>query len=309
MDIVCSIDDNYVQHCSCMLVSFFENNKQGQHTIHLLSEGLTSKNIAFLTQLVESYGGEFCYYCVDSERIAMCPIKATDHLSIATYYRLLMAELLPKHLDKVLYLDCDIVIDGSIDEFWNTSLDGYALAAVEEMNTSAKDVYQRLEYDISYGYFNAGVLLVNLDYWRKENLTKVFFEYISTNQDKIRAHDQDVLNALLHDKCKHVSHKWNVEEAFYHYYVIKAWRKRDAKGMKRVLLHPVILHYTWKPKPWNANCRHPFRMKYFDYLSKIQVFANQLPSKAERRKAWRDCMYFKILILLGISGHRRYVLQ
>lgn len=90
-------------------------------------------------------------------------------------------------------------------------------------------VFERLEYDAEYGYFNAGVLLVNLKYWRDNNLTNAFLEYMSSHSDKLKTHDQDVLNALLHDKCKHVSRKWNTEEAFYHYYVIKKWQKNEFK--------------------------------------------------------------------------------
>ena len=308
MDIVCSIDNNYVQHCCCMLVSFFENNKGEKHSIHLLSDALTLENQKVIKELVESYQGVFSYYSVDPDKLLSCPIKATDHLTIATYYRLLMVTLLPQELKKVLYLDCDIVVDGSLKEFWDTSLKGYALAAVDELNTSAKDVYERLEYDEKYGYFNAGVLLVNLEYWRSNNLTEVFFDYISSHYDKIRAHDQDVLNALLHDKCRHVSQKWNVEESFYHYYVIKEWRKRDEKEMKSVLLHPVIPHYSWKPKPWEQSCRHPFRLKYFFYLSKVDAFSGCKLTFGEKLQAYCDEYYFKLVLRLGIRGHRFYKL-
>lgn len=309
MNIVCSTDNNYVQHCCCMLASLFANNQNEKHSIHVLSEDLKPQYLEQIRDVVDAYQGQLFYYAVDPDSLKHCPIKSTDHLSIATYYRLLIADLLPPDLQRVLYLDCDIVIDGSLDEFWNTSLRGYALAAIEEMGSSAPDVYERLEYDAKYGYFNAGVLLVNLDYWRKKNLTELFFNYMASHSDKLKAHDQDVLNAVLHDKCLHVSSKWNVEEAFYHYYMIKKWRRRDDNEMKSILFHPVILHYSWKPKPWEKSCRHPFRLKYFEYLRKITAFAHVKLSFREKFLAHYDKLYFKLLINLGISGHRFYMLE
>ena len=67
---------------------------------------------------------------------------------------------------------------------------------------------------------------------------------MSSHSDKLKTHDQDVLNALLHDKCKHVSRKWNTEEAFYHYYVIKKWRKMNSKEMKKVLDKTDLIRYN-----------------------------------------------------------------
>ena len=308
MDIVCSIDNNYVQQCCCMLYSFLKNNKKGKHTVHLLSENLTVENQKTVREVVEFHQGILLYYEVHSDKLASCPIRANDHLTIATYYRLLISDLLPRDLDKVLYLDCDIVIDGSLEEFWNISIGGCALAAVDELNGCEQDVFERLEYKPEYGYFNAGVLLINLKYWRDNDLISVFFNYISLYSDKLTAHDQDLLNALLHDKCRHVSQKWNVIEAFYHYYVIKQWRKQNEREMKSTLFHPVILHYSWKPKPWEKGCRHPLRLKYFMYLNEIGSFSNHKLSFGDKLLAYYDEFYFRLLLKLGIKGHRFYKL-
>lgn len=301
MNIVCSADNNYIQHCCVMLISFFENNREEKHTVHFLTEGVEQAHQEFIRNIVHSYQGKFFYYLVRAEFLESCPIRATDHLTIATYNRLFMAEILPDNIDKVLYLDCDIVVNHSISEFWEMPLDAYAIAAVEELGCSAEDAYERLGYDIHYGYFNAGVLLVNLDYWRTHNLTHAFLDYIRCNFDKLRAHDQDVLNALLYDKCLHVSYEWNVEEAFYHYSVIK--RLEYNGELRYILRHPKILHYTWKPKPWDASCRHPFRINYFCYLGKVRKAP--LPFR-KKLQALYDKYYFCLLLLFRIKGHKHY---
>lgn len=307
MDIVCTTDDNYVQHCSVMLLSFFENNHEEGHVLHLLTEGLTKENYAVIERIVEQYHSRFCYYQIDSGLLAACPIKETDHLTIATYYRLFMADILPTTLDKVLYLDCDIVINGSIKDLWNITLGDYALAAVEELGNSSPDVYDRLNYKSDFGYFNAGVLLVNLKYWRVHNMTEVFLEYIGQNFANLKSHDQDVLNALFHDQCLHLSVEWNVEEAFYHYDMIKKWRKNEK--YRAALCNPIVLHYTWKPKPWDLGCKHPFRYNYFYYLNKVQWAGvkNRL-SFWRKLNLLKDRLFFCCLLKAGIQGHSFYKL-
>lgn len=305
MHIACSIDNNYVQHCCVMLASFFENNSEGNHSVHLLTEGLNEENKNLIKNLIVSYQGQFLYYVIDSDFLHTCPIKESDHLTIATYYRLFITNFLPENIDKVLYLDCDIVVNGSVKELWETDLRGYALAAVEEMGCSVPDVYERLGYDKSYGYFNAGVLLINLEYWRTENLMNSFISYITHNGTKLLAHDQDVLNGLLHAKCLHVSCKWNVEEAFYHYSVMK--RFRSYRDFKKILRRPIILHYTWKPKPWDLSCRHPFRINYFIYMWKV-FNEKGIPKLSLWQKfvALKDKYIFCLLLRLGVTGHQFY---
>lgn len=224
---------------------------------------------------------------------------------MATYNRLMMAELLPPHIDKVLYLDCDIVIEGSVRELFDTPLDGYAVAAVEEMGCSLPDVYERLGFDRSYGYFNAGVLLVNLAYWRRIDSVNLFFDYIAANYDRIKAHDQDVLNALFHDICLHINYKWNVEEAFYHHCVLK--RLDFDKELCRILRHPVVLHYTWKPKPWNPGCKHPFRIAYFRCLR--QVDGGRVLWGRSYMQALVDSWTFRLVTILGFRKRRFYGLK
>ena len=241
MNIVCSIDNNYVQHCCVMLSSLLANNKWEKHRVHLLSEGLSIDNINLIDKLVSSHNSELHYYQLTSEKLKQCPIKETDHLSIATYYRLFMTDILPSNINKVLYLDSDIVVARSIQELWNTDISGKALAAVEEMGCSLTDVFDRFQFDKEYGYFNAGVLLINLAYWRDNNITALFSDYIINHSDRIVAHDQDVLNALFHDKYLKLSFEWNVEEAFYHYSFLQ--RNMFDRQILLIFSTPAILPY------------------------------------------------------------------
>ncbi len=305
MNIVCATDNNYVKYCGIMLASLFENNSFEHHTVHLLTEGLSADNRRVLEEFVCSFNAHFCYYELDSSFVSSCPIKETDHLTIATYYRLFITDILPTNIDKVLYLDCDIIINRSIQELWNTNLSGYAIAAVEELGASAEDVYERLNYDKKYGYFNAGVLLINLAFWREHRMTSLFCNYININRSRLKAHDQDVLNALLHDKCLLLPCKWNVEEAFYHYLFMK--RVKQNRELRYALRYPSVLHYTWKPKPWDPMCVHPFRINFFIFQNKTP-WREPIPLRKTMRRLW-DKYFFCFLLWAGITGRRFYRLK
>lgn len=304
MDVVCAADNNYVEHCIVMLTSLLANNRDREVTVHLLSDAISDAGIASIERAVRSFGGAFRAYPIDAGMLAQCPIRPTDHLSLATYNRLLMAEILPQEIDKVLYLDCDIVIEGSLRELFETPLEGYALAAVEEMGCSRPDVYERLGYDPQYGYFNAGVLLINLDHWRRIGSVKLFFDYIAANRDRIVAHDQDVLNALFRAECLHLDCRWNVEEAFYHRAVLK--RLGFGRDLRRALLRPAVIHYTWKPKPWDPDCKHPFRIAYYRWLERVRggsLF------RIRYFRAFADRWLFPLALRAGLRGGFFYRLK
>lgn len=301
MNIACATDANYIIHCCVMLTSFFENNRKGHHSVFLLSEKLPEKALMQVKTLVESYKATFTYCPINPDILSECPIKSSDHLTIATYNRLFMADLIPASVEKILYLDCDIIIKGSLKKLWNIAIDdNHVIAAMDEMGCCLNDVHQRLNIPESSGYFNAGVLLVNLDCWRRNNMTARFMEYIRKNQSILLSHDQDVLNVFFHDKCTHFPLRWNVELIYYLYPTIK--RFRFALNYRYALLHPAILHFTWRPKPWEERCRHPFRIDYFRYSQKVGEYL----SLKERIKALWDKYYFCMILSLGIKKEKLY---
>ena len=96
---------------------------------------------------------------------------------MATYYRCMFSAILPEEVDKVLYLDCDIVILGDISEYWNTDMSNYSVACVEDIGSNEDERYDILKYDKSFSYFDAGVLLINLRYWREHKIDEQCEQY------------------------------------------------------------------------------------------------------------------------------------
>lgn len=263
--IACNIDSNYVRHCAVTLVSLFENNKEEKFTAHIIAQDLSENDKKTLTEIASGYQSQVRFYEPDITLLEGFTIrKFSKRISMATYYRCILSELLPQDIDKVLYLDCDIVVMGDIRSFWNTPLNGIGVAAVEDIGSADPRRYEILKYPMKHAYFNAGVLLINLIYWRSHNIAHGCIDYFHKYPERIIYNDQDLLNCLLHDSKKLVDLCWNVQDAFYRNpsTTNKEWKDKYAECLK----HPIILHYTNR-KPWEYDSQHPLRKEYFYYLN------------------------------------------
>ena len=219
MNIVCATDNNFVQHCTIMMVSVLSNNPNT--VFYVLTDGLTEKNNHILHEEVERLGGTLHICLVDDEQINALPLSKVEglsHISRATYYRLMISDLLPD-VDKVIYLDCDIVVNGPLNELWDTDISNYAIAAVIQIGHGFEA--ERLGYPISYGYFNAGVNMLNLKYFREHDIKVALFKYAEDNSDKLLYNDQDILNAVLYDICLHLLPMWNMRLIYLRWHFLR----------------------------------------------------------------------------------------
>ena len=259
-----NIDSKYIQHCAVTLVSLFENNKEEAISIHIIARELTNNDKQILRDLTHRYHQEIFFYEPDMKLLEGFNIrKFSKRISIATYYRCILSAILPETIHKVIYLDCDIVIMDSILPMWETDLNGVGVAAVEDMGCREPERYEVLKYPMEYSYFNAGVLLINLDFWREHNIAQACVDYFHMYPERILYNDQDLLNSVLYKDKILIDIKWNVQDAFYRS-ASQIFKERK-KSHIDALLHPVILHYTNR-KPWSYDSQHPLRNKYFYYL-------------------------------------------
>lgn len=282
MNIVLSTDNNFVQHCAVTMVSILENNKDV--SFFIITDGLTDSNSLILSELAKKYDSCLQFLLVDKSIVSRLPMPDNSnlkHISPATYYRLFVAELLPDSVDKVIYLDCDMVIRGSLTELWNTDIHDYAIAAVYQSNAWAINnrTFDRLSIPSSQGYFNAGMLLINLRYWREYSIQENLLNYLHVYSSNIVCHDQDVLNAVLYNHTLNLSPIWNMLTGFYFS------SKEDidcgcccvhSEQLDELKSKAVIIHYVSRPKPWEYACNHPLKNEYYKYLS-LTSFAGWKP--------------------------------
>ncbi len=295
MNIVLASDDNYVQHLCVTIVSVMKSNSDVH--FYIFTEGLSDSNKTILENLVKSMSCTINYCIVDSTIVSHFPMPKAggEHISLATYYRLFADYLLPNSVDKFIYLDCDIVVRGSLDELWNLPITNYALGAVFQQIGSLTDSdFNRLGYSPEYGYFNAGVLLINLDYWRKNNVTARLFDFIKNHFSSIKQHDQDTLNAVLHAEVLPIDGKWNWLPLFYLFK--NPQFPRNIKHSKP--LNPVIVHYVSVPKPWEFGCDNPYTGEYYKYI-KLTPFKNYRP-EFKLSKVWKNYLIPKLVKIIVV---------
>ena len=256
MHIAFSADMGYYQHLCVTLVSILENNRDLCVHAHVLTNQLSDTAEAPLKSLERKYDNLVLdFQAVDDTQFS--DLKLTlNYISVQTYYRYILARLFPE-LDKVLYLDCDLVVCGSLKEFWEENLDGYCAAGVycSSINDREGVLLNRIGFQGRSDYVNAGVLLFNLKAIRENNLVEEFFTCQRIHQDIIVYQDQDVINMVLKGRIKLLPSQFN-------------WTSWDTRKVSFPPSPPIIVHYTGSVKPWSlrGKCVHAWKHEYYKYL-------------------------------------------
>lgn len=284
INIVCATDDNYAPYCGVMLTSVFENNKGRELNAYvLIDKPLSEVNQKKLGWLTQSYQAKINYCLVDNQVFSKFPLRGfgaeRGQWSMVTYYRLFAEELLPKDVEKVLYLDCDIIVDGSLGELFDAVWNDVAVGVVTDMSYNQKEFYERLQYEEEKGYFNAGVVFINLDYWREHGIGQQCMDYLENHYDRIWNNDQDVLNVVLRDKKLTLPVRYNFQVQFLMSYFYPTYSPQLQEDIKETT-QPIIIHYAAELKPWMAYYySFPFYRTWQKYkkLSPWHRMPEQLP--------------------------------
>lgn len=280
INILCATDSNYAALCGIMLTSLFENNKNSTFNIYILTDGITNEDQKKLERLTSSNNADLSIIKLNASDFSNCPIWPGDHLSTAAYYRLMVSELLPKSINKVLYIDCDIIVNDSIQALWEQNIEDVAIGAVLDAEFFNSEFYQRLQIKNKNQYFNSGVLLINLEYWRRKNVVKRCFECIEKNKHLLRFHDQDTLNMVLQEEVTILPIKYNLQTPF----LMTCFSSNYINIMpeiKQAIQRPCIIHYIGSGKPWNGKIsNHPFK-SYFHHYKNLSAWKNVDISKTK----------------------------
>lgn len=275
INIVACTDKKFMMPTGVMMTSVCENNMDTDVVFHIIvDEDMNTDDCRDLKDIVAAYRGKsvLFYHANDKmQKLTFPKGKNRNDITRTTYYRLYLAELLPVELDKVLYLDGDVIVRHSLLPLWNTNVDEKAVAAASDCSSGCIEYYNRLKYPFELGYFNSGVLLVNLKYWREHQVLKDFNLYMENHADSIRYWDQDVLNVVFCDKKVLIPLKYNLQHPF-------LFEKTDAYDywkLEQEVLEaredPCIVHFTARWKPWRIYHRgwvHPFSSTWDKYQNK-----------------------------------------
>ncbi|WP_406538394.1 glycosyltransferase family 8 protein [Fibrobacter sp.] len=283
IEIVLCTDDNYVMPTSVLINSISVTNPETEIHYNIVSSGLSDSAKRKLSNNLVGKKACIDFYTANQEILNGCPIRPGEHISIASYFRLLLPTILPKNIDKVLYMDGDTVCVDEITSLWNTSLENFAAAAVPDMHCDDIRILNRLSLTESCEYYNAGIMLINLDWWRKNDVQNKSIYFATHNKDICTYHDQDVLNVILQGAIKTLSIRYNFQEHFLEKKEDLFIDKKYYDDLDYSLQNPVIIHYTGQKKPWHNECFNPLKdvWRFFFYMSewRKQKFTNKLPLK------------------------------
>ena len=265
INVVVNIDEAYTKYCIVMLTSLFQNNKDAEFHIHIVAKDLSADAKLELKSFIEEEKGQkVSFYCPDKEKLKDCRVHEDGHISLAAYYRLFLGSILPLDIHKVLYLDCDLIVNGSIITLWETDIKNVSVAAVEDNWSAVSDLYEKLNYPSTYSYFNSGVMLLNLDRLRKNDFEKKALCFIS--ESNYVTYDQDVLNYILHNDKIFLPYRWNIQDAFLRRNRARRNFPESLRKIDAEIPHAVIIHFTGGKKPWLYKSLHPWKECYFQYL-------------------------------------------
>jgi len=249
----------FQQHAAVCLASLLTNNHNLFFDIVIVAqptETLDEEKLRRSLTQFANYSLRFIKFCFPPD--LSLPLIA--HYTIDTYTRLWIKEFFPENVNRVLYLDADIVVVDNVAPLWSTDLGGALLGAVDIPGSDQGVRLLGLRQED--GYFNAGVLLIDLEQWRKLHAEEIVIEYIRKNPDRI-LYDQDALNACFHACTKRLDYRWNVIRPFYREPIALPLNRSEIEAIRR---EARIIHFNGGSKPWSYFCDHPRRDEYQRYL-------------------------------------------
>lgn len=259
IEICLAFDCNFVQHAAVTLLSATQAlGPEDRLIVHVLQAGdIPPSDRDAISEL--SSKAAVNWYKIDSDRYNKLPDNRS-HVSLATYLRLFIPEILGTVSSRVIYLDCDTIVTDNLAKLWNEDLKGCAVAAAGD--EGGRTQAERLNFPNDGFYFNAGVLVFDLTEINAEKFWQSVVNVTSDDAVDIELQDQDILNIMLAGQTHRLHVRWNANTRLYTPNELEP--AYDSSEALEAAHAPGILHFTDRRKPWNSNCNHPLRELYWD---------------------------------------------
>lgn len=252
--IAIAVDNNYIEHCIVLMTSILANKQDEELHFHIIQDGLNFNIKRLLLSFKNCY---IHFYNVDNHIFSN--YKKTSYYSVSTMWKLICPDLIKT--EKLIYLDCDVIVNSSLKELWSFDLKENYIAAIEDAN--GKKYAKRYKLKACSKFFNAGIMLINCEKWRKDNIAQRAINISTESCNTKLVNDQTILNQLFESRVKFLDLKWNLQ-----YCPINIWPTYDnIKEYKNAIEKPSIIHYTGDFKPWKKGmgCFHPKQKDYLKY--------------------------------------------
>jgi lipopolysaccharide biosynthesis glycosyltransferase len=314
--VVAAADDNYALPLAVTIRSAIDTLRPGQMlVVNILDGGILPATKDRLARSWEAPNVQIRWLSPPIERIR--DLKTESHLNLVTYLRLFMPALLPPEQSRVLFLDADMLVRRDLTDLWRVELGEAPIAAVNDFYTpylntretiSRRSIcddnpekclpvpnYRELGLKGSAGYFNAGVMLVNLRKWRELDVFHRATELVRKHTEHVRYCDQYALNVLFSETWLPLDPRWNQNSNLW------VWKgpedgALDPKLFPSLRGDPWIIHFTWTAKPWHYGCTHPAVGEFFRTVDRTDwrgwrpeapaEFSARLANSYKQYRAW-----------------------
>jgi lipopolysaccharide biosynthesis glycosyltransferase len=268
--VVFSVDEAFALPLAVSVASLVRSaSKEDDLEIHVLGQGISDAD----RRMIESAAAGVApleWHAIGAEQFADLP---SAHLSPAAYYRLLIPTLLDA--ERAVYLDSDVLVRAPVAPLMSIPLDGRPAAAARNLTVpflasrQGLTGWDQLGLDPAAPYFNSGVLVIDLEQWRNDEVTEHAIDYVRRFEDGIRFADQDALNAALYNDWQELEPRWNQQPL-----LLDDWSGVHAILAPEAITQgrddPAIVHFVGPIKPWHRDCDRPWTQAWQALARELQ---------------------------------------
>lgn len=269
MNIAFSSDNNYAVYLHVVIVSVLVHNRNNDIHFYVIDSGINEDTRKRIIKSVEEYGQKITFV---ETNLIIGEIQVDDTFSLSSYSRLFLTKL--HDVDKIIYLDCDGLVNSDLNELWNVDLTSKFFAGVLDFVES----YYRPMIGLSknYPYINAGMLVMNLKEMRNSGWEDKVIEMVRKYNGSIPHHDQGVINALGNGKTVVVKPKYNVVADYLFEPVSRIMKEGvvakyySIENVEEARTNPIYIHFTagYYGRPWDVKCTNPLKEVYINMIRK-----------------------------------------
>ena len=290
------IDNNYARCCATSITSFCLNNPTKNFNFHIMAKDLSTTNKKQFEQLAQLYSINIYIYEINIDTLAKLPTQT--HLPIATYFRFILPLILD-NVDKLFYIDADIICLQNADNFFNINLNDNIIGAVPDLPWMNAKRNKALNLR-NHIYFNAGMLIINIAKWNNFNTFAKVLQAIQNEPQKFRYLDQDALNLILTNHIQYLDTKFNCIDI-------------NSTEQKNIIL----LHFAAHPKPWNiafsiSKICNEFNKNLYQYYENKTPWKNlplELPKNYKEIKIYAKALKYNKQYIKSLYWTLKYFLN
>lgn len=274
-NVVYAADEKFAEILAVSMESLLANNRNV--TVYILNNGITENSIEKLKKQAGKHNTEIHFMPLkELKEYAGRELSCQKKISATTYFRLFLPEIIPKEVEKVLYIDCDTLILDDISELFDWKLINTCGNVAEP---TAHLMKKKIEQKNEDTYVNAGIMLIDIKRWREENIDKKFIRYIEEKNGKISFEDQGVINHVLNGKIDILPIRYNVETQYFDFgydgfSIMKGDKSRyEEKNVIEAMNRPGIIHFTnsfASERPWIKGCAHKYVNEWLKYKNRTE---------------------------------------